>query len=99
MWGKMALTLSGKAAALVDVSHRNAGLIVDGPRAAELLCVGCPLDLDLAVFPVGMCTRTLLAKAEIVLWRTAPETFRLEAWRSFMPYVTGLLGEAVRDLH
>ncbi len=90
--------LSGKAAALVDVSHRSAGLNISGPRAADLLNAGCPLDLGLAEFPAGMCARTLLAKAEIILWRTAPEAFRLEAWRSFMPYVTGLLGEAARGL-
>jgi sarcosine oxidase subunit gamma len=45
-----------------------------------------------------MCARTLLCKAEIVLWRTAPSTFRLEVWRSFMPYVAGVLREAARDL-
>ena len=94
----LASTLNRKSATLVDVSHRSAGLIVDGSRAADLLNAGCPLDLDQAAFPVGMCARTLLAKAEIVLWRTAPETFRLEVWRSYLPYITGLLGEAARDL-
>ncbi len=90
--------LAGKPASLVDVGHRNVGLIVTGPKAELLLSSGCPLDLDLAAFPVGMCTRTLLAKAEIVLWRTAPDTFRLEIWRSFAPYVAGLLGEAAREI-
>lgn len=97
-WRGLASTLNRKTGALVDVSHRSAGLIVDGPRAADLLNAGCPLDLDQAAFPLGMCTRTLLAKAEIILWRTAPATFRLEVWRSYLPYVTGLLGEAARDL-
>jgi sarcosine oxidase subunit gamma len=41
-----------------------------------------------------MCTRTLFAKAEIVLWRTRPDMFRIEVWRSFAPYVQGLLEEA-----
>jgi sarcosine oxidase, subunit gamma len=85
-------------AALVDVSHRNCGLVVAGPEAARLLNAACPLDLDPSVFPVGMCTRTLFGKAEIVLWRTATDTFRLELWRSFAPYVTGLLTEALRDI-
>ena len=59
---------------------------------------GCnPLDLDPAVFPVGMCTRTVLAKAEIVLWRTAPESFHIEVWRSFAPYVREFLREHMRE--
>ena len=56
-----------------------------------------PLDLDQAAFPVGMCTRTLFGKAEIVLWRKADDAFRVEVWRSFAPYVLGCLGEACRE--
>ena len=90
--------LDGLPHALTDIGHGSAGLIVAGPAAAELLNAGCPLDLHESAFPVGMCTRTLLGKAEIVLWRTAPETFRLEAGRSFMAYVREFLLEAVRGL-
>ncbi|MEO8651601.1 MAG: sarcosine oxidase subunit gamma family protein [Hyphomicrobiaceae bacterium] len=91
----LAETLVGPAASLVDVSHRQVGLIVTGPRAAELLNAGCPLDLDLSAFPVGMCTRTVLAKIEIVLWRTAVDDFRIEVARSLAPYVVELLREAL----
>jgi sarcosine oxidase subunit gamma len=35
----------------------------------------------------------VLAKAEIVLWRTAPEIFHIEVWRSFLPYTQALLRE------
>ena len=83
---------------LVDVSHRQTAVQVSGPRATELLNAGCPLDLDLSAFPVGMCTRTVLAKAEIVLWRTSAEVFHLEVWRSFAPYVTEFLAEVAREL-
>jgi sarcosine oxidase subunit gamma len=41
-----------------------------------------------------MCTRTVLAKAEIVLWRTEPNTFHLEVWRSFEAYVRQFLTAA-----
>ncbi len=82
---------------LVDVSHRQTALEVSGPHAALLLNAGCPLDLDPGAFPAGMCTRTLLAKAEIVLWRTGNDTFHLEVWRSFAPYVSGFLAEAARE--
>ncbi|MDK9697446.1 MAG: sarcosine oxidase subunit gamma family protein [Siculibacillus sp.] len=82
---------------LVDVSHRNAGLDLVGTKVAEVLNAGCPLDLHLSAFPVGMCTRTLCAKAEIVLWRRAVDRFRLECGRSFAPYVHGVLADAAMD--
>jgi sarcosine oxidase subunit gamma len=76
---------------LVEVSDRQIGLVVAGPEAEAVLSVGCPLDLDQTAFPVGMCTRTVLSKAEIVLWRTAPDTFHLEVWRSFGAYLRAFL--------
>lgn len=91
--------LEGLAHSLVDVSHRQIGLAVSGAQAATLLSAGCPLDLELRAFPVGMCTRTMLSKAEVVLWRTAADQFRLEVWRSFAAYVTEYLAAAARDLN
>ncbi len=90
--------LAGLPHSLVDVSHRQVALLLEGPAAATLLASGCALDLDAAAFPVGMCTRTMLAKAEVLLWRTARDSFRLEVWRSFAPYVTQFLGEAARGI-
>jgi sarcosine oxidase, subunit gamma len=89
--------LAGLPHSLVDISHRHVGLQITGPRAAFVLNAGCPLDLDPAAFPVGMCTRTLLGKAEIVLWRVAAQSFRLEVWPSFAAYILGLLREAQRE--
>ena len=79
---------------LVDVSHRNVAILVDGALAADVLNVGIMLDLDLAAFPVGMATRTVFAKSEIVLWRKGAMSFHVEVWRSFAPYLHGLLTEA-----
>jgi len=79
---------------VVDVSDRNVAIEVAGPKAAEAINAFNALDLDEAAFPVGTCTRTLFAKAETVLWRTRPDTFHIEVWRSFAPYVRGLLEEA-----
>ena len=89
--------LAGIPHALVEVSDRNQGLLLDGPGSEDVLSVGCPLDLDIAAFPVNTCSRTLFGKAEIVLWRTGAHTFRLEVARSFLPYVIGVLDLAVRD--
>lgn len=95
----LASALAGLAHSLVDVSHRQIGLILSGPAAISLLVAGCPLDLDAGAFPVGMCTRTMLAKAEVVLWRTGAQEFRLEVWRSFADYITQYLAEAARGIN
>ncbi len=83
---------------LVEVSQRQTAIGVSGAHAEARLSAGCPLDLDLAAFPIGMCTRTLFGKAEIVLWRTAETRFHIEVWRSFSAYVWGLLQAAGADL-
>jgi sarcosine oxidase, subunit gamma len=88
--------LEGTAHSLVDVSHRQIGLIASGPAAARVLNAGCPLDLDLNAFPVGFATRTLFDKVEIVLWRRDEATFHIEIWRSFAPFLAGSLAEASR---
>ncbi len=94
---KLEAALSGVFHTLVDVSHRQTGVDISGPGAARTLAAGVPLDLDLAAFPVGMAARTLLLKAEITLWRRAPEHFRLETNRSFSPYVAAVLTRSARD--
>jgi sarcosine oxidase subunit gamma len=76
---------------LVDISHRQTGILLEGPHAADMLNAGCPLDLDKQAFPIGMATRTLFMKADIVLWRTGATSFHIEVWRSFAPYVWSLL--------
>ena len=85
--------------ALVDISHRQFACEIGGPHAATILSGACPLDLDLAEFPVGMCTRTVLAKADVTLWRTRTDAFHLEVWRSFAGYVTGVLAEIAAEFY
>ena len=82
---------------LVDVSHRQVAVAVEGPEAALALNAAVPLDLGEEAFLVGMATRTIFEKAEIVLWRVAPARFRLEVWRSFAPYVMDLLAVVVEE--
>jgi sarcosine oxidase subunit gamma len=91
--------MAGTPHSLVDISHRQFAVSVSGPHAADILNGACPLDLDLTEFPIGMCTRTVFAKADIVLWRTAPETFHVEIWRSFAGYVTGVLAEIASEFY
>jgi sarcosine oxidase subunit gamma len=85
--------------ALVDISHRQFALEISGPHASAILNGACPLDLDPSEFPIGMCTRTVFAKADILLWRTRADAFHVEVWRSFADYVSGLLGEIAREFY
>ncbi len=94
---KLEAALAGVPHSLVDVSHGRCAIEVSGAGAARRLNAGVPLDLDLAAFPVGTATRTLLLKAEIVLWRREAERFRVEAGRSFGPYVAAVLDASARD--
>ena len=75
--------------AFVDVSDRELTIAVEGPLAAELLAIGCPRDL--ARVAPGEGRRTIFDTVQVVLWRDAPDRFRLDVWRSFHPHVRDLL--------
>jgi sarcosine oxidase subunit gamma len=95
---QLGAALSALPHSLVDVSHRQIALQVSGSQAQNVLNAGCPLDLHLESFPVGACTRTLLGKCDIVLWRTGAATFHVEVWRSFAAYASRFLAEAGETL-
>ena len=98
LFAQMQEALAGQSSALVDVSHRSDAFVVKGPMSAYVLNHGCPLDLSERAFPVGMCTRTVLGKAAILLSRPEVDTFHIDVWRSFAPYAWQLLDEARREL-
>ncbi len=90
------IALSGIAHSFVDVSDRQVAIELRGPAARDILSHGCPLDLDPEEFTAGMCTRTIFAKAEVVLWRRSAEEYHLEVGRSFSGYVLGWMQETMR---
>ena len=81
----------------VSIDNRNTGMLVSGQNAINALNSGCPRDLSLDAFPVGCCSRTILAKAEIILWRVSEDSFHIECWRSFSDYVWKYLVDAARS--
>lgn len=83
---------------LVDISDRSEAIIVSGEKAAWLLNTGIFIDFAPEAFPVGTVTRTVFHKSPVMVWRTGPETFVVEAWVSFMDYVSGLLVQAAGEL-
>jgi sarcosine oxidase, subunit gamma len=81
----------------VSIGHRDVAFVLRGSAAAGAINAGCPLDLRLAAFCAGCCSRTLLGKAEIVLWRSQPHLFRIETERSLAGYVDDFLLLAARN--
>lgn len=81
----------------VDISHRNVGIVVAGKGAEATISAGCPQDLSPTAFPVGACSRTVMGKIEIVVWRRTELEFRVECWRSFSDYAFTFLAEAAKD--
>nr|WP_099865650.1 sarcosine oxidase subunit gamma [Pararhizobium haloflavum] len=92
------LAETGVLHSAVDVSHRNTAIMVTGEAAASVLAAGCPQDLSLKAFPVNACSRTVLGKIEVVIWRMADDMFRVECWRSFSDYAFAFLSEAAKDV-
>lgn len=78
-------TGAGLPVAITDISERSICLIVEGPRASEILMAGCPLDLD--QFAVGRATRTIYETVEIIIIRDAENRFQVEVWRSFSAWL------------
>ena len=81
---------------LVDVSGREVSFTIDGPRAAELLSVGCPRDLGR--FKPSEGRRTVFDGVTVILWCDSETTFRMDVWHSFAPYVFHLLETGCREL-
>lgn len=90
--------LAGTHHAVVVVSDRMTGIGLAGARARDVLNAGCPLDLHPSAFAPGAVTRTVLAKAPVVLRRPAePEAFELWVNGSFAPYAWLFLENAARE--
>jgi sarcosine oxidase, subunit gamma len=75
----------GLPVAVIDISDRAVCMVIEGPRSAEILMSGCPLDLD--SFAVGRATRTIYETVEIILIREANDRFHVEVWRSFASWL------------
>lgn len=81
---------------LVDISGREVTLSIEGPQAAALLTLGCARDID--TIAVGEARRTIFDGATVVLWRDAPDRFRMDIWNSFVPHLGHLLETGCKEL-
>lgn len=87
-----------QGASLVDISNRQTGIHLEGQACETVLSVFCPLDFNLATFPIDAATRTVFGRSEIVIWRKAQDAFHVEVWRSFADYVWQSVERAARDI-
>jgi len=81
---------------LVDISHREVAIEIEGAGAALALRSAIPFDVD--AMPVASGCRTVFDKAQIVFVREATDSFRIEVWRSFADHVWGILRAASREI-
>ncbi|MFO1256478.1 MAG: sarcosine oxidase subunit gamma family protein [Sphingomonadaceae bacterium] len=75
----------GLPLSVVDISERAITLVLDGPRAIEVLSSGCPRNV--AAMAVGEARRTIYETVEIVLIREGEARWAVDVWRSFAPYL------------
>lgn len=93
---KMAEIYASHPHSLADISHREMSFDISGPKAAELITLGCPRDID--AFPVGQARRTVFDGASVVLWRDAEDHFRMDIWNSFAPFAAQTLDTGGKEL-
>ena len=82
----------------VDITSRHEAVSVSGSKAVNILRALCPIDLSVEAFPIGSCTRTIFERAQIILFREAEQSFEIEVWRSYLPYLSELLEKLSREL-
>jgi len=75
------------ARAAVDVSANRVCFELSGEAATDMHARGCALDLHPSVFPTGHCAQTLLARAQVILYRTDEDVFRVLVRPSFADYL------------
>ena len=86
---------AGRHAQVLDSSASRTVVELAGPRATEILEMGCGLDLHPGAFPVGRCASTLLARSGVILHLVdAVPTWRLYVRASYARYLRHWLSAA-----
>lgn len=82
-----------------DVTDGLATFEIDGPRARDIIAMGCTLDADSPVLAPGHCAQTAFAGVRVVLYAQASrERFRLHAERSLAAYLLEWFTQAASAL-
>jgi sarcosine oxidase subunit gamma len=78
------------ASAAVDVSANRALFELAGATAADVLAGGCPVEVE-----AGHCAQTMLARAQVILFRPEPDRWWILVRPSFAPYLRAWLEDAL----
>lgn len=61
--------INAAGGALFDVSSSRIAYAIDGPRAADILAAGCPLDFHPRAFGKGQCRQSLYGRVPALFYR------------------------------
>ncbi len=81
---------------LTEVSHRETGVDITGPKAEWLLNAASPLEL--AKMQAPGAARTIFDHAQIILLKWDEDHYRIEVWNSFADHVWTLLELASNEV-
>jgi sarcosine oxidase subunit gamma len=87
----------GHFVTVTDLSDAYCAIRLAGPHMLDVLAKGCGLDTHASVFPPGRVARSLLAKAEVIVHRTAADAFEIFVARSYADYLWRWLEDAGRE--
>src|SRR5262245_36679145 len=82
---RLTAALAGKFAAVSDITDGLAVLDILGPRARDLIAMGCGLDLDPQTFTPQISARTLLANQPVLVYPLATPEVRWEPGMARIP--------------
>jgi sarcosine oxidase, subunit gamma len=82
---RLAAALAGKLAAVSDITDGMAALDIQGPRARDLVAMGCGLDLDPQSFTPLISARTLFANQPVLIYPLAAPEVRWEPGSARIP--------------
>ncbi|MEG0242782.1 MAG: sarcosine oxidase subunit gamma family protein, partial [Pseudomonas sp.] len=83
---KLRAALEGQHIQVVNVSGGQSLLELRGPNVREVLMKSTSYDVHPNNFPVGKAVGTVFAKSQLVIRRTAEDTWELVIRRSFADY-------------
>ncbi|WP_394619868.1 sarcosine oxidase subunit gamma [Lentzea sp. JNUCC 0626] len=81
---------------VVDTSAQRTTVVLQGPRARDVLAHGCSVDLHPASAPRGTCVQTLLARTGIVL-QVNDDSYTILVRSSFAEYFAAWLVDATTE--
>ena len=89
--------LGSRPGQVLDLSGNRTIFELEGPSARAVLEKGCHLDLHPRVFPIGASASTLLGPVQVILYRSAEQTWRILPRSSFADYLGRWLIDGMRE--